>query len=151
FDLEGVGAIISAHMREPAPAPSTLEPSVPTILDPLVARCLAKRPEERFSSMLEVQQACDELLAQLPEIPTLVPAMVTSDTTLPGSDSVTTLGTSVGQSSGHVHPARLGAWFAIAVAAITAGVVIAVLTARSPSEQDRASAAAAAVAQPANA
>src|SRR5215470_2396024 len=42
FDLPGVGALISAHLREPAPAPSSRVPQLPRGIDELVLRCLAK-------------------------------------------------------------------------------------------------------------
>jgi len=99
FDLQGVGAIIAAHLREPAPVPSAISPNVPAILDPLIARCLAKDPDDRFSSMSELQQACDAVLGQLPA----VPVMTAPDLAVAHADraeAVTTLGHSVGQSSG---------------------------------------------------
>jgi hypothetical protein len=65
FDLPGVGAVISAHMREQAPAPSSLVPQLPAGVDELMARCLAKSPDARFSSMLELQAACDVVLARI--------------------------------------------------------------------------------------
>ena len=139
FDLDGVGAIISAHLREEPPAPSSIAP-VPAIIDPLVARCLAKRPDARFGTMSELQQACDALLAQLPAAPVPSHAIAALHTTIQG-ERVTTLGTSAGQSSGHVHPARLGRWFAVGAIAIAAGVVMAVMTSRrGASESEPASA-----------
>src|SRR5262249_8471468 len=55
FDLHGVGALISAHLREPPPPPSSLVAPLPPGLDELVLRCLAKAPGERFQTMLELQ------------------------------------------------------------------------------------------------
>jgi serine/threonine-protein kinase len=146
FDLEGVGTIIAAHLREPAPAPSTVTPRVPDILDPLVARCLAKRPEDRFATMSELQLACDAVLGQLPSVPTTSVSDVAIATPI-RADSITTLGNSVGQSSGVLRPMRLGVWFAIAAAAVVAGVVLAVMTTqRAPSEREPTPTPAAAVA-----
>jgi serine/threonine-protein kinase len=50
FDFEGMGEIISAHMREPPRAPSQLALGIPPALDALVLRCLAKSPDERFQN-----------------------------------------------------------------------------------------------------
>jgi serine/threonine-protein kinase len=126
FDLEGVGAIISAHLREEAAAPSMTMPGVPPIVDPLVARCMAKRPDARFATMTEVQQACDALLAQLPATMT-APEAPWLQPTIQG-ERVTTLGTSAGQASGQMHPARRGLWLAAGAAAIVGGVAMAVMT-----------------------
>ncbi|HEX7839591.1 MAG TPA: serine/threonine-protein kinase, partial [Kofleriaceae bacterium] len=63
FDLPGVGALISAHLRETPPPPSSQVAPLPPGLDELVLRCLAKAADDRFATMLELQQACDAVLA----------------------------------------------------------------------------------------
>jgi serine/threonine protein kinase len=47
------------RLREPAPAPSKFNASVPAGLDAIVARCLGRRPEERFSSAAEALAALE--------------------------------------------------------------------------------------------
>jgi serine/threonine protein kinase len=64
FDGEGVGDIISAHIREPAPAPSSRVPEIPSSVDALVLHCLAKRPADRFQSMVELATAISSFLPQ---------------------------------------------------------------------------------------
>jgi len=127
FDVEGVGATISAHLTVPAPRPSDVARHIPTAIDPLVARCLAKRPEDRFSTMVELQEACDAVLAQLPveeaaTVPYSHPSIVVRE------DSPTTLRSSVGESALDARPRRVGAWMIISAAALVAGVVLAVMT-----------------------
>jgi serine/threonine-protein kinase len=134
FDLDGVGAIIAAHLREPAPAPSALSPRVPELLDGLVARCLAKRPDDRFATMFELQQACDAVLGKLPVLPTLTIPEVAVSPSMIREDSVTTLGNSVGQASSQYRPRR-GVWIAVAAAAVVAGVVLGVATTRRASSE----------------
>ncbi len=56
FEREGIRAILAAHMFEPAPRTSQRAPGVPAWLDNLVARMLAKKPEERPASMAEVAE-----------------------------------------------------------------------------------------------
>jgi serine/threonine-protein kinase len=57
FRGEGAGDLIIAHVTTPPPAPSTLVPDLPPDVDAVVLRCLAKKPADRFQSMLEVAQA----------------------------------------------------------------------------------------------
>jgi serine/threonine-protein kinase len=66
FEGEGMGDIIAAHIREPAPAPSSRAHGIPPSVDELVLRCLAKAPADRFQSMGELAAATGQLLAQLP-------------------------------------------------------------------------------------
>ncbi len=65
FDHSGVGEIIAAHLREPAPAPSQVLPGVPASVDAVVARCLAKSPDERYPSMIELARALEAVQARL--------------------------------------------------------------------------------------
>ncbi len=65
FDPPGLGALIYSHISEPPPAPSSIVRGLPLAIDELVLRCLAKSPDDRFQSMLEVQQACDALLTRM--------------------------------------------------------------------------------------
>ncbi len=57
FEREGIRAILAAHMFEAAPHVSERVPTVPAWLDDLVVRMMAKKPEERPSSMAEVAEA----------------------------------------------------------------------------------------------
>ncbi|HTR54811.1 MAG TPA: serine/threonine-protein kinase [Kofleriaceae bacterium] len=65
FDAEDACDVIDGHLREPAPAPSAVEPGLPAGIDELVVRCLAKSPDERFQTMAELKAACEALLARL--------------------------------------------------------------------------------------
>ena len=56
---DGPVAWVLNHMHEPPPAPSSRVPSIPTELDALVLRCLAKRPEDRPASAAEVAKALE--------------------------------------------------------------------------------------------
>jgi serine/threonine-protein kinase len=125
FDHEAIGTIISAHLREPPPVPSHVSQHVPAILDPLIARCLAKRPDERFPTMLALQQACDAVLAQLPVVMPSGPDLIAP---AQRADAVTTLGQSVGQVASALRPLGRGTWVALCAAAIAAGIGLAVTT-----------------------
>jgi eukaryotic-like serine/threonine-protein kinase len=71
FEGEGMGDIIAAHIREPAPAPSSRVPGIPPNVDALVLHCLAKAPADRYQSMTELAAAIGQVLPYLtsPETP----------------------------------------------------------------------------------
>jgi serine/threonine protein kinase len=137
FDLQGVGAIISAHLREPAPRPSSVAGPLPSGVDELVMRCLAKSPADRFATALELQQACDAILAQITATPapSSVSAPVRRISQLPHTPPPydpphTTLGDSAGQPPVTVTRSRIGLWIALAALAGGTGAAAAVLTSR---------------------
>jgi serine/threonine-protein kinase len=128
FDLPGVGAILSAHLRDAPPLPSSLAPHLPPEIDGLVLRCLTKSPDQRFATMLEVQQACDAILARrkgsdvaAPMAPATPPGLVATSRTPSLPDATRTmLSTSAGQSRTAVPRRRVGRWLA-AIAALVGG------------------------------
>jgi serine/threonine protein kinase len=63
FDCEAVGDYIAAHLKEPAPAPSSIADAIPPEVDAVLARCLAKEPDQRFSSMTDLQKELEHVLA----------------------------------------------------------------------------------------
>ena len=65
FEGNATAEYIAAHMAEEPPAPSSLVPDLPTIVDPLLARCLAKDPEERFQTMGDLVAAIEHVAARL--------------------------------------------------------------------------------------
>jgi serine/threonine protein kinase len=68
FNHEGVGDIISAHVRDQPQPPSALAVGLPAGVDDLVMRCLEKAPDARFQSMPELQAAADALLARISNV-----------------------------------------------------------------------------------
>ena len=62
FEAEHFGDLIVAHMKTPAPLVSTLVPGIPAILDDLVARMLAKSPDDRPQSMDQVIATIEQFL-----------------------------------------------------------------------------------------
>jgi eukaryotic-like serine/threonine-protein kinase len=129
FDLPSMYAIISAHLRDEPPLVTQIAPHLPPELDPIVARCLAKRPSDRFASMLELQAACDALLASA--APMLQRAHTAQSKP---SFAHTTLGSSTGQSvvrapSFAPPRRRIAYWLAGGALAIGAGIGLAFVTA----------------------
>ncbi len=60
FEKSNFGDLLAAHLNQPPPRPSTLVPSLPTWIDDVVVRLLAKVREERFQS---TEELLDALLA----------------------------------------------------------------------------------------
>jgi serine/threonine protein kinase len=66
FDHESAAEIIAAHLKEPPPTASSVNPRIgddwSSELDGLIARCLSKAPADRFPSMSAVAAAITEML-----------------------------------------------------------------------------------------
>ncbi len=65
YQTESIERMIAAHLMEPPPRPSELRPGrVPAALDEVIARGMAKKPEERYRSAGELaNSALDALTA----------------------------------------------------------------------------------------
>jgi len=71
FDGSGFEVLL-AHMSRPTPAPSTFVPSIPPQIDELLAKLLAKKPDQRAQTGDEVVALIDETLASLAPVPEVV-------------------------------------------------------------------------------
>ena len=136
FDGSGLGELISAHMNEAPARPSELVPGLPTEIDDIVLRCLAKSPDDRFQTMLELQVACDGLLAQLGWRDASAPHRTLTASPPAGSRSAislpsnpTTLSSAVGvttPSAAARAPRRIGVWIGLGGVLAGAGVMAAI-------------------------
>ncbi|MDQ3366624.1 MAG: protein kinase [Myxococcota bacterium] len=54
FHGEGSGDLIAAHLREPPPLASSRVHGLPPVIDQILQRSLAKSPNDRFGSMMEL-------------------------------------------------------------------------------------------------
>ncbi|WP_428261931.1 protein kinase domain-containing protein [Haliangium sp.] len=57
FIGEGAGDMIVGHMKEPLPPMRRFEPSVPPALEAIVAKGMAKAPDERYATIAEFGEA----------------------------------------------------------------------------------------------
>ena len=89
FERNAAGEYIAAHMHEDAPAPSELVQELPPAVDALVARCLAKDPEERYQTMGDLVAAIEHAASYLsqPGVPVDAHAPATSAMALPSGFS----------------------------------------------------------------
>ncbi|HVV83754.1 MAG TPA: serine/threonine-protein kinase, partial [Kofleriaceae bacterium] len=141
FTSEGVGGLIGMHLFMPAPALRTMAPDAPPEVEALVARLLAKRPDERFQSAEELAGALGRLgaasgammaAAPMPSYPGMAPPAGAAPSwpgAMPGVS--TTLSSAAGAHPGTMPaPARSrrGLWLGLGgVAAAGAAVTIALV------------------------
>jgi hypothetical protein len=57
--------VLDAHLEAPPPPITSLRPDLPEALDAILLRCLAKQPEQRWSSAAELEAALVELQISL--------------------------------------------------------------------------------------
>jgi serine/threonine-protein kinase len=105
----GTGALIAAHLRDPAPDPRTLDPHIPDALALITRRLLEKDPAARFQSAVELRTA---LVAAGAVAPTVIPQPAVEGITTaspstrryagPEAYSATTAPTTAGGSAGQV-------------------------------------------------
>ena len=56
---DSVSVVITAHLMQPIPKPSEERPGIPTTFDQVIARGMAKKPEERFASAGDLAMAAN--------------------------------------------------------------------------------------------
>lgn len=63
YGADSAGALISAHLMDSIPQPSRLQSAIPTAFDEVIARGMAKDPEQRYGSAGELALAAYEALS----------------------------------------------------------------------------------------
>ncbi|HSN30388.1 MAG TPA: protein kinase [Kofleriaceae bacterium] len=131
FDHEGIGEIISAHLRETPKPPSAVVGGVPAAVDALVLKCLAKDPAQRFQSMQGLQQACEAQLARISGggAPTIALANLPT-VVVPGAQT-----TMRGAAGEVLAPPRRRDWLAAAGLVVLAAAALAAVALRSQGDE----------------
>lgn len=63
YRADSAGMLVSAHMMDPIPAPSQRRPDIPKAFDAVIARGMAKRPEDRYASAGDLALATKQALS----------------------------------------------------------------------------------------
>ncbi|MBL8153871.1 MAG: protein kinase [Anaerolineae bacterium] len=64
FDAPNTPGLLYKHMYDPPPFPSKMQPDLPTTLDDVLHKALAKKAEERYPSTRQFVEALGQALAQ---------------------------------------------------------------------------------------
>jgi eukaryotic-like serine/threonine-protein kinase len=62
FNHEGVGEILAAHLHEPVTPPRAIDATIPEALEAITLRALAKKPDERYQTMVDLAAALTTFL-----------------------------------------------------------------------------------------
>jgi serine/threonine kinase PknH len=62
YASESAGVLVTAHMMDPIPQPSSARVGVPKSLDAVIARGMAKKPEDRYATAGELARAAHHAL-----------------------------------------------------------------------------------------
>ncbi|MGH8929921.1 MAG: serine/threonine-protein kinase [Egibacteraceae bacterium] len=95
FSREGSAALLWAHMHDEPPLVTALRPDLPAAIDGIVAKAIAKRPEDRYPTCGELALALGAVAAGVPASVLAAPAVVP-----PSQDSAPEV-SSAPQASGH--------------------------------------------------
>jgi serine/threonine kinase PknH len=62
---DSVGVVITGHLMQPIPRPSIERPGIPAAFDHVIARGMAKKPEERYPSAIDLAMAATQALTEV--------------------------------------------------------------------------------------
>ncbi|MGB9308819.1 MAG: serine/threonine-protein kinase, partial [Mycobacterium sp.] len=69
FSADAIEQIVVAHMLEPPPRPSELQPGIPTAMDDVIATGMAKDPDNRYATTVELANAAHDAITTPPAPP----------------------------------------------------------------------------------
>jgi eukaryotic-like serine/threonine-protein kinase len=154
FLSEGFGALLNMHLNQPPRPPREIEPSISPGLESAMLKMLAKKPEERFQSMAEVESVLAAATGLVPspfalsqsvtDVHKALQPTVNAPTNPSLAQEQTTLSATAGERASAVTTLRTrsGRWtigLAVAAAAVAAVVVILLLGRGRPSAPARTS------------
>jgi serine/threonine kinase PknH len=74
FTGDTMARLVTAHLNTPPPRPSITQPEVPSPVDEVIARGMAKDPEQRYATTIELAEAARDAITEPIQRPTPSPA-----------------------------------------------------------------------------
>jgi serine/threonine-protein kinase len=84
FRADSVSVVITSHLMDPIPRPSQLRPGIPVAFDEVIARGMAKKPEDRYASAGELAAAANHALTRRDQDQAATILQHSQDATIPG-------------------------------------------------------------------
>jgi serine/threonine-protein kinase len=94
FDEATMAQLVAAHLNTPPPQPSTTQPKVPPQIDQVIATGMAKDPDQRYATTVELATAAHDAITTPIPRPSAVPPQP-AKTTEPESASTADIGATV--------------------------------------------------------
>jgi serine/threonine protein kinase len=82
---DSVSVVITSHLMQPIPKPSEVRPGIPAAFDAVIARGMAKKPEERFVSAGDLAIAANDALSARDQDQAATILQRGQDATMPGT------------------------------------------------------------------
>ncbi len=82
---DSVSVVITAHLMQPVPKPSEQRPGIPAAFDQVIARGMAKKPEDRFASAGDLATAANQALTHRDQDQAATILQRSTASTLPGA------------------------------------------------------------------
>ncbi len=114
FKVGSMEQVIAAHLSSPPPRPSAVNPRVPAAFDDVIARGMAKDPDDRYGSPGALGRAAQRALGATSSAPSTGPTAVTQAAptylapSVPGDSGPSLAAWQVGQQHSPEPPATIG-------------------------------------------
>jgi serine/threonine kinase PknH len=82
---DSVSVVITAHLMQPIPRPSQERPGIPSAFDEVIARGMAKKPEDRYASAGDLAAAANDALTHRDQDQAATILQRSTAATLPGT------------------------------------------------------------------
>ncbi len=84
FRADSVSVVITSHLMDPIPRPSLMRPGIPAAFDEVIARGMAKKPEDRYASAGDLAAAANHALTRRDQDQSATILQRSQDATMPG-------------------------------------------------------------------
>jgi len=89
YKADSAGTLVTAHLHDPIPQPSAVRPGIPRGFDPVIARGMAKKAEDRYASAGDLAMAAHDALSDPDQDHAADILRRSQEATLPGTEELT--------------------------------------------------------------